>query len=342
MRTRCFSIMNVTDPLKNGLAEIRVAGKTLYVPAAEICDRTVVVTGNWLRRAAIRDENLVEGEIVERPESFLEQLKRSRLHADILSFCQKIPDTTPRYQFHLEWDNWAVVPITNYKAWWEEVPQETRKNVRRAGKRGVVVRTATFSDEFVKGILGIYNETPIRQGRRFWHFGKDFETVKRESSTYLDRSEFIGSYFNDELIGFIKIIYVDHMATLIHIVSKNAHQDKRPINAMLAKAVEVCAERGISFLIYGKYIYEGNENSPLTEFKRRNGFVSIRYPRYFIPLTVKGSLALNWGVHNGFKPLVPQSAANLFRRGRSWFYQRRYPDAGALSVNSNSAEAKAI
>jgi hypothetical protein len=340
--TRGLSIMNVTNPLKDGTAEIRVAGKTLYVPAVEICDRTVVVTGTWLRRAAVKDEHLVEGEIVERPQLFLEQLRSSGLRADILSFCQKIPETTPRYEFHLEWDNWAVVPITSYNAWWEKVPQETRKNVRRSAKRGVVVRPVTFSDEFVSGILGLYNETPIRQGRRFWHFGKDFETVKRESSTYLDRSEFIGAYFDDELIGFIKIVYVDRMATLMHILSKNAHQDKRPINAMLAKAVEVCVKREISFLIYGQYTYDGNENSPLTEFKRRNGFVSVKYPRYFIPLTTKGNVALQLGIHKGLKPLIPRPAADLFRRGRSWFYQRQHSETGALAINNNSPQARAV
>jgi hypothetical protein len=163
------------------------------------------------------------------------------------------------------------------------------------------VNGAQFDDEFVNGIQRIYNETPIRQGRRFWHFGKDFETVKRENATYLERSEFLGAYFNEELIGFIKIIYVDRIATLIQIISRNEHQDKSPVNAMLAKAVEVCEKKGISFLLYGKYLYDSNERSPLTDFKRRNGFEEIRYPRYFLPLSAKGRLVLRWGLHKGAK-----------------------------------------
>jgi hypothetical protein len=269
-------------------AEIRIAGKTFCVPSAEICGRTVVVTGNWLRRAAVKDEDLVEGEIVGNPVLFLDEIRETPLQADLLTFAQKIPETTPKYAYNFHWDNWAVVPITSFDDWWEKrLPQETRKNVRRAAKRGVIVRGACFDDDFVRGIKGIYNETPIRQGRRFWHFGKDFDTVKRESATYLDRSEFIGAYVDDELIGFIKIVYVDRMATLLHILSKNEHQDKRPINAMLAKAVDVCAKKGISFLLYGKYIYDGNDNSPLTEFKRRNGFEEIKYPRYSLLLNTK-------------------------------------------------------
>jgi hypothetical protein len=120
-------------------------------------------------------------------------MRKSPLQADFLTFAQKIPDTTP----HFEWDNWAVVPITSFADWWEKrLPQETRKNVRRAARRGVVVNGARFDDDFVKGIQTIYNDTPIRQGRRFWHFGKDFETTKRISSTYLDWSEFLAAYFS--------------------------------------------------------------------------------------------------------------------------------------------------
>lgn len=236
-------------------AEIRIAGKTLYVPSAEICGRTVVVTGSWLRRAAIKDEELVEGEIINVPEAFIKELKKSRLRSDILTFAQKLPETQPKYDYTFQWDNWAVVPITSFEDWWEKrLPQESRKNVRRAAKRGVTVKVAQFDDEFVKGIQGIYNETPVRQGKRFWHFGKEFDTVRRENATYLDRSEFLGAYLNEELIGFIKIVYVDRVATLIQILAKNAHQDKKPMNALLAKAVEVCESKHISYLTYGNML----------------------------------------------------------------------------------------
>ncbi len=315
-------------------AEIRVAGKTRFVPSAEICGRTVVVTGGWLRRAAVKDEDLVEGEIVEDPSMFVEGLRKSSLRADFLTFAQKLPDTTPKYPYHLEWDNWAVAPTTSYEDWWEKrLPQESRKNVRRAAKRGVIVKSALFNDEFVKGIQKIYNESPVRQGRRFWHFGKDFDTIKRESGTYLERSDFLGAYFNDELIGFIKLVYVDRTATLIHILSMNEHQDKRPINAMLAKAVEVCEKRGISSLFYGKYIYEGNEDSPLTEFKRRNGFEEVKYPRYFLPMTLKGKFAIQSGLHKGVKELIPAPAADMLRRLRLQINQRR------LSTKENLPQA---
>ena len=306
-------------------AEIRIAGKTLYVPSAEISGRTVVVTGNWLRWAGVKDEGLVEGEIVDNPPAFVAGMRKSHLRADILTFAQKIPDTEPKYGYEFSWDNWAAVPTTSFDDWWEKrLPQESRKNVRRATKRGVIVEVAQFDDELIKGIQGIYNETLVRQGRRFWHFGKDFETVKKENATYLDRSVFLGAYFKEELIGFIKIIYTDRVATLIQILSKNEHQDKRPTNALLAKAVEVCERKGMLFLLYGKYTYDGDASSPLTEFKRRNGFEEIKYPRYFLSLSATGAVAIRLGLHKGVKRLIPQPTVNFLRRLRSQFCERRY------------------
>jgi hypothetical protein len=319
--------------------EVRIAGKTIYVPSAEICGRTVVVTGNWLRRAAVKDEDLVEGEIVEDPVRFLDGIKKSRLQADVLTFAQKVPDTTPKYGYHFEWDNWAVLALAGFADWWEnKVPQETRKNVRRAAKRGVSVTVERFDDELVRGIHRLYSETPIRQGRRFWHFGKDIDTVRRESSTYLSRSEFFGAYFNNELIGFIKLVYVDSVATIMHILARTEDHDKRPMNALLAKAVEVSVQKGMRFLVYGKYVYAGNEGSPLTEFKRRNGFEEVKYPRYFVPLTAWGKLAIHLHLHDGVRRLVPQRALTLLKDARAKLYLHQYATAkNLLRIGGKSA-----
>ena len=47
------------------------------------------------------------------------------------------------------------------------------KNARRASKRDVAVEAAELNTTFVEGIKSIYDETPVRQGRKFWHYGKD-------------------------------------------------------------------------------------------------------------------------------------------------------------------------
>ena len=74
------------------------------------------------------------------------------------------------------------------------MPQETRRNVRIAEKKDVVARVSPFDETLVRGIHGIYNETPLRQGKQFWHYGKDLETVKGENSSYLDRCTFLGAF----------------------------------------------------------------------------------------------------------------------------------------------------
>ncbi len=51
----------------------------------------------------------------------------------------------------------------------------------------------------------IYNECPIRQRRRFPHYGKNLETVCCEEATFLDSSIFIGAFFEEKLIGFREV-----------------------------------------------------------------------------------------------------------------------------------------
>lgn len=304
------------------LEEIRIAGKTLYVPSTDICGRTIVVTGEWIRTAQIKDEDVVEGVIVEAPDSFIIKLKESNLKADVFTFAQRPTDVTPKFDYHSEWDNWAAIPTTCFKDWWENLPQESRRNVRRAARRGVTVKVVPFDDNLVNGVFRIYNQTPVRDGRPFWHFGKDFETVRRELATYLDRSEFIGAYWNEELIGFIKMVYVDHVATVFHVISMKEHHDKRPMNALIAKAAELCEQKGISHLIYAKFIYGNKRRSSLLEFKRRNGFQQVNFPRYYIPLTLRGKLFVWLRLYRGFSGLLPEPILQPLLSLRAWYYKR--------------------
>lgn len=285
--------------------ETRVKGKNFQVPAAEIEGRTVIVRGRWFKIASVRDESVTEGELVRNPQVFAAQLQDSGLKPDVLTFFQRPPDVKPRFPYPVEWENYAVIPITTFEAWWESLPQEARKNTRRAARRGVVVKVVAFDDKLAQGIHKICNESPVRNGRRFWHYGKDFETVKREHATYLERSEFIGAYFEDELIGFIKLVYVDRLACIMHILALNAHQDKRPMNALVAKAVEVCAQKPVGWFVYGNYFYGNKKDDSLAEFKRRNGFERMDVPRYYLPLTWKGRLFTGLKLYRGAVGLLP-------------------------------------
>ena len=304
------------------LEEIRIAGKTLYVPSTDICGRTVVVTGKWISTAQIKDEDVVEGVTVEAPDSFIIKLKESNLKADVFTFAQRPTDVTPKFDYHSEWDNWAAMPTTCFKDWWENLPQESRKNVRRATKRGVVVKVTPFDDDLVKGVHRIYNGIRVRDGRPFWHFGQDIQSVRRGLATYLDRSEFIAAYWGEELIGFVKMVYVDDLAMLFHLISMDEHYDKRPANALIAKAAEVCEQKGVSHLIYTKFIYGNKRRSSLVEFKRRNGFQQVNFPRYYIPLTLKGELFVRLRLYRGFSGLLPEPILHVALSCRAWYYKR--------------------
>ena len=304
------------------LEEIRAAGKTFYVPSAEICGRTVVVTGKWIRTAAVKDEEVAEGVTVVDPDSFITKLKKSGLQADVFTFAQRPPETTPRYDYHWEWDNWAAIATASFKDWWEHLPQVSRKNVRRSARRGVVVKVIPFNDDLVKGVHRIYNSIRVRDGRLFWYYGQDIDSIRQGLATYLDRSDFIGAYLGEELIGFFKMVYVDDTATIFHIISMDEHYDKRPQNALIAKAAEVCEQKAISHLIYGKFIYGNKRRSSLVEFKRRNGFQQVNFPRYYIPLTPRGELFVRLRLYRGVSGLLPEPILYLALSWRDWYYKR--------------------
>ena len=314
-----------TLDMDNTTQTISVKGKAVVVPALSVGNARVIVSGKWLRLAVIHDEEWLEQAMLPDPLALLESLKKGGLKADVFSFTQRIPDVHPRYTFPMEWDNAAVIPITTYQNWWEKLPQVARRNVRIAAKKGIDIRLVPFGDEFVQGILSIYNEAPTRLGRRFWHFGKDFETLKRENGTYLERSDFIGAYFEGKLIGFTKLVYVDRIASIMQILSMIQHQDKRTTNALIAKAVEVCAAKGMSHLMYCKYVYDSNESSLLTDFKRRNGFERLEFPRYYVPLTRRGRLALVLRAHHGMKGLLPRPLLQAALQLRAKYYRLKEP-----------------
>jgi hypothetical protein len=303
--------------------EIRVKGQTAYVPSVHIDGRTVIVGGGWLKMATVQDEDLLEGDTISDPSSFLAKLRQTELKADVFTFAQKLPHTAPKYKLHLEWDNAAVIPITTYAEWLEKrVESSVRRAVKKAAKSGVTVRIAEFDDELVRGIVNINNETPIRQGKPFWHFQKSFDAVKLENATYAERNVFLAAYHQDEVIGYIRMTHVDGVANIVQLLSMMKHFDKRPANALVAKAVEVCEQQGMSHLQYCNYVYNDPKSS-LTEFKRRNGFEKVLLPRYYVPLTLKGKIAISVGLHLGVAKCLPTPLVTSLLKMRNQWYARK-------------------
>lgn len=299
---------------------VSVRGKLKARPAATSGAVKLVLSRSMPRIAMVHDEEWLEAATIGDPLRHLDTLRSGPLRADIFSYTRGPTETVPRDEFLYEWENAALLPSANYKAWWDSLSQESRRNVRLATKAGVQIRLCDYDDAFVAGISSIYNETPVRLGKPFWHYGKSLETVRAENGTYVERSQFIGAFFEDKLIGFIKMVFVDRIGSIMQILSMLQHQDKRTTNALIAKAVEVCESRGMSHLRYCSYVYGSNTTSLLTEFKRRNGFVRVDYPRYYVPLTSMGRVSLGLRVHKGWRSLVPPSVMSLGLKARAHYH----------------------
>lgn len=306
-----------------GQTEIRVKGKSVRVPSVQIGGRTVIISGKWIKTAVVHDEELLEEETLADPESFVSQLKRAGLNADIFTFAQRLPDATPKYKYRMEWENFAVIPIATYAGWWgDRIESSVQRAVRKAAKLGVVVRMAELDDAFLRGIVEINNDTPVRQGRAFWHFKKSLDDVQREHLTYSERNLFLGAYYQDHLIGYIRMVCVDKVASIIQLLTMTKHYDKRPANALIAKAVEICEQKGMSYLMYCNYVYKDPKSS-FTEFKRRSGFEQVLLPRYYLPLTLKGKIVVRLGLHRGLVDQIPGWLIRLLLKIRNLWYERR-------------------
>jgi len=128
------------------------------------------------------------------------------------------------------------------------------------------------------------------------------ETV-RSSVLGSKDSTYIGAYYEGDLIGFVHLVYGDNIAIMSQFLSLQQHWNKAPNNALVAKTVEVCADKGVPYLMYARM---GNHPS-LDMFKRSNGFSRFPVTRYYLPLTRKGMLAIRLRVHQEMRDALPQS-----------------------------------
>ena len=291
----------------------------------EVCGKEIRFRGSLVRIAHLDGEGY---QFLENPEAALKSLRESRPRTDVFTFVQRLSKPSPEYSYPMEWDNFAVVPISSFDDWMaHQINKKTRNMVRKAEKSDVSLREIPFDDALVRGIHAIYNESPIRQGRRFPHYGKDLEAVRKMTATFLDRSIFVGAFFQDNLIGFVKLVADEswNQAGLMHIVSLCRYRDKAPTNALIAHAVRSCAERNIQYLWYANFSYGRREGDSLVDFKRHNGFQRIEIPRYYVPLTALGHMALRLGLHHRLLEWVPGAVVTQYHKIRGLWYARKFP-----------------
>jgi hypothetical protein len=282
-----------------------------------IGDTEIVVRGRLFRTAKLRNEWY---DFVTDPSDFITKMRNSGVKTDLFTFLSEIHDRQPKYNFHHEHDSIAVIPLTTYENWWKkQISDKTRNMARKAAKKGVEIKVVNFDDDFVRGIMALNDESPIRQGKPYWHYRDDFETVKRENITFVEQTEFIGAFLGTELIGYIKLVKGNGKASIMQILSKIAHRDKAPNNALMAKAVEICTERKIPYLHYAYWSRRG-----LGDFKIHHGFERFDIPRYYVPLNGKGAIILKCQLHHKLKDRLPKKWIDFFTQWREKYYSLKY------------------
>jgi hypothetical protein len=291
----------------------------------QICSKEGVIEGKFIRIARLDAEGY---DSLDDPEVALAALRESGTRVDLFTFIQRLSETSPKYSYPMELDNMAALPVSTFDHWMtKQIDFKARNKARKAAKNGVVVREVPFDDDLVRGISAIYDESPVRQGMAFWHYRKELEAVRRINGTFLERSIFIGAFFENILIGFVKLVHNEDrsQAGLMQIVSMIQHRDKAPTNALIAQAVRSCADRSIPYLWYANFSYGKKQSDTLADFKRHNGFQKVELPRYYIPLTVTGRIALRLGLHRKTNEWVPEPMAASYRRIRSFWYEKKFP-----------------
>jgi hypothetical protein len=288
----------------------------------KICGKDIKIEGRLIRIACFDGDKY---EFPEDPEVVLDSLRKCGTRIDLFTFMQRLPETTPKYAYPMEWDNLAVVPVSTFDHWWNhQIRSLARNRARQAEKKGVVLREVPFDDALLQGICDIYNESPVRHGKPFPHYGMRLERAREYASTFRDRSIFIGAFLGDRMIGFTKLVMDETriQACAVHILSMLEHKDKAPTNALIAYAVRTCAGRGISYLVYENFAYGKKQSDSLSHFKEVNGFQRVDLPRYYVPLTRTGRVALRLGLHHRLAERLPEPVTAKIREFRKNWYNR--------------------
>lgn len=295
--------------------ETMLDGSPVSLQCIDVGSNTFSLRRGLISRVELEEEWYAD---VEDPVAVVAALSsQKRAVADLLTFWQRYPDVEAKYPYHLEWEELALLRIDTYEDWWQRrVKPQVRNKIRKSERAGLSVREVPFDDDFVRGMTAIFAESPIRQGRKFWHYGKSFDTVKSQFSRCTYRETMIGAYLGDEMIGFVMLADAGKFAIPTQIIASLHHRDKGASNALMAKSIEVCARKHQDMI----YMYWGEDS--LADFKRSCGFEAVRVPRYWVPLTAKGRFALSRGLHHGWKSMVPPATRERLKGLRRRWLER--------------------
>lgn len=257
------------------------------------------------------------------PSQVLNELQHSSF--DLFTFLQKPGSEGAKHPYPFELDNLAILPITRFEQWWErQIGSKVRNQVRRSEKKGVLVQQELLTDELVHAICDIYAETPVRQGRRFVHYGMTPDAARAYAGTFPLRSIFLVARVEGSIVGFAKMVtnHAGDYAGYLHLISYLRHRDKSVNNALIAASVRSCAARGIRQLGFDNLVYGKKADDSLAEFKINNGFQCVPVPRYYVRRNLRGAVAFRLGLHHDLRERIPESIASRMREIRTKWYAR--------------------
>ena len=285
----------------------------------------ISVTGTFFRIAKLRHEWF---EFLNEPASLAKKMKKNKPVPDLLTFLQEAHRPRPEFPFYHETASASVLTIKSFDDWWDDLHFKARNKARKAQKAGVEIHETELNEAFVSGVEKIYNESPLRQGRKFTHYGKNFLTIKNDLSSFPDKTFFIGAYFRGELIGFMKLFEGNEILRTVHIIATLAHRDKCVMDALIAHAVKICDQKNIAHLHYGDWASRG-----LGVFRVKYNFQRHDCPRYFIPLTARGKFVLQLRLHRPLSERLPQSWKDRLVSVRNYWNALRYgASANAVEI----------
>src|SRR4051812_41311192 len=83
----------------------------------DVCGKQVRVRGRLLRVARLEADKF---HFIDNPQQFETALRNCGTRVDLFTFMQRVPETSPKYSYPMEWDNLAVLPITTFDHWWNQ------------------------------------------------------------------------------------------------------------------------------------------------------------------------------------------------------------------------------
>jgi hypothetical protein len=242
------------------------------------------------------------------PNSQLIEMLKSK-GVDLFSFIERSflkPPTLQNHELYHCPETVGLLSINSFEDWFKKLPSRERNMIKKAERTGLQTQVVTVDKEFIQNAHQIYNETPIRQGRKYSGFGITIDEIQKKFEN-LQSSKVIGAYFEGKLIGLLWVEFGDQVAAMMSFLSLISYRNKNPNNAMIACAVKLCSQKGYRYLTYGNMGY----NPGLDFFKKNNGFRRVAVPRYFMPLTYKGQLAIRLNlcrsVERSFSPTLTQA-----------------------------------